>query len=197
MNIDEIKTALQNQQNKNIQYAVLLPLVEYNDTLHILFEIRRKDIPSGGEICFPGGRIENGETALQAAIRETCEELLIGADQIEVLGELKGEQHSLSAGISAHIAYLHDYDLTYSKDESERIFLLPLDELLETEPIVSVIESRREFKDDFPYELIPGGKDYPFRSRKTTMYFYQTEYGVIWGLTASILHRFLDICKTN
>ena len=196
MNIDEIRTILQKEQNGNIHYAVLLPLVEYNGKLNILFEIRRSDIPNGGEICFPGGRIEKNETALQAAIRETCEELLIDADQIEVLGELKGEQHSLSAGISSWIAYLHDYHLTYSRDESENIFLIPLDELLSMKPIISESQYKREFRDDFPFDLIPGGKDYPFRSRKTMMYFYQTEYGVIWGLTASILHRFLELCKT-
>ena len=196
MNIDEIRTILQKEQNGNIHYAVLLPLVKYNGKLNILFEIRRSDIPNGGEICFPGGRIEKNETALQAAIRETCEELLIDADQIEVLGELKGEQHSLSAGISSWIAYLHDYHLTYSRDESENIFLIPLDELLSMKPIISESQYKREFRDDFPFDLIPGGKDYPFRSRKTMMYFYQTEYGVIWGLTASILHRFLELCKT-
>ena len=37
--------------------------------------MRSEHISQPGEISFPGGRVEDGETFQEAAIRETCEEL--------------------------------------------------------------------------------------------------------------------------
>ena len=56
--------------------AVLIPLVETGGELSILFEVRQTGIRQGGEICFPGGGIEENETAEEAAVREASEELL-------------------------------------------------------------------------------------------------------------------------
>ena len=39
-------------------YAVLCPLVERADGLHLLFEVRAAGLRQGGEVCFPGGRAE-------------------------------------------------------------------------------------------------------------------------------------------
>jgi 8-oxo-dGTP diphosphatase len=55
---------------------------------HILL-IRKKRGLGAGKINGPGGRIEAGETALEAAIRETHEELGI----LAVAPELRGELH--------------------------------------------------------------------------------------------------------
>src|SRR5690554_1992876 len=41
-----------------------------------------------GQIAFPGGRIEPGETALETALRETWEEVGVLPEKIEVLGQL-------------------------------------------------------------------------------------------------------------
>ena len=42
-----------------------------------------------GQISFPGGRVEDGETLQQAALREVDEEIGVRADKIEVLGSLE------------------------------------------------------------------------------------------------------------
>ena len=44
-----------------ITAAVMIPLVESEGKLHILFELRNSKIQQGGEVCFPGGRVEPGE----------------------------------------------------------------------------------------------------------------------------------------
>ena len=44
--------------------------------------------------------------------------------------------------------------------------------------------------EDFPFELIEGGRDYPWHTGRTEMYFYEYEGEIIWGLTARILHAF-------
>ncbi len=52
------------------QYAVLVPLVEREGKLHILYEVRSQDMRrQPGEVCFPGGRIEGDETPEACAIR--------------------------------------------------------------------------------------------------------------------------------
>jgi 8-oxo-dGTP pyrophosphatase MutT (NUDIX family) len=43
--------------------AVIIPLVEINGEINLLFEVRSKRLKSQpGDICFPGGQIEIGET---------------------------------------------------------------------------------------------------------------------------------------
>ena len=76
------------------QYAVLVPLVEREGKLHILYEVRSQDMRrQPGEVCFPGGRIEGDETPEACAIRETEEELGIPTASITVLGRLDFVAH--------------------------------------------------------------------------------------------------------
>ena len=71
------------------KFAVLIPLVMVDGKWNILYELRSKDLKAQpGEISFPGGKVEKGESFKEAAIRETVEELLIEEDEIELLGEL-------------------------------------------------------------------------------------------------------------
>lgn len=72
---------------KRHEYAVLCPLVEQTDGLHLLFEVRSAAVQQAGETCFPGGRMEPGETPADCALRETEEELAIPPAEIRLLGE--------------------------------------------------------------------------------------------------------------
>ena len=72
---------------KRHEYAVLCPLVEQTDGLHLLFEVRSAAVRQAGETCFPGGRMEPGETPADCALRETEEELTIPPAEIRLLGE--------------------------------------------------------------------------------------------------------------
>ena len=63
-------------------YAVLCPFVERNGEPHVLLEVRAKELRQGGEVCFPGGAMEAGETAAECALRETEEELGIPHERI-------------------------------------------------------------------------------------------------------------------
>lgn len=93
MNINNIKQALsQYSDNEKVfkEFSVLIPLIEADNGLEILFEIRSSDLRSQpNEVCFPGGRIENAESPTECAIRETHEEILISPDQIQIVGELQ------------------------------------------------------------------------------------------------------------
>ncbi len=69
--------------------AVLLMLYERAEELHFVL-MRRTEYPGvhSGQISFPGGKREQGESAAQTALRETYEELGISLEDVEVLGNL-------------------------------------------------------------------------------------------------------------
>lgn len=69
--------------------AVLLLLYLRQEELYLVLTRRRDDLPShAGQISFPGGRQEETETLLEAALRETAEEIGIPATAVTPLGEL-------------------------------------------------------------------------------------------------------------
>jgi 8-oxo-dGTP pyrophosphatase MutT (NUDIX family) len=71
--------------------AVLVPLYLDDGALHAVFTKRHDDLRRHpGEISFPGGRYEEGETDLRAtALREAEEEIGLPADAVEVVGALQ------------------------------------------------------------------------------------------------------------
>ncbi len=69
-------------------YAVVVPVVWSGRGAELLLEVRAAGIPQAGDPCFPGGRIEPGETPAQAAAREMEEELGIRVDPELFLGQL-------------------------------------------------------------------------------------------------------------
>ena len=70
--------------------AVLAPLyVDEAGALHAVFTRRRDDLKRhAGEISFPGGRRDDGETLTETALREAHEEVGLPADAVEVIGAL-------------------------------------------------------------------------------------------------------------
>jgi 8-oxo-dGTP pyrophosphatase MutT (NUDIX family) len=71
--------------------AVLAPLyVDADGELHAVFTRRRDDLKRhAGEISFPGGRRDEGETLVETALREAHEEIGLPPDAVDVLGALE------------------------------------------------------------------------------------------------------------
>jgi len=77
-------------------YAVILPVIDLDDGKgpQILYEVRAQKLDrQPGEVCFPGGQIESGETPLEAALRETEELLRDPMSRAVVLGEIGLDYH--------------------------------------------------------------------------------------------------------
>ena len=175
--------------------AVCIPLLEGPNGTELLFERRSEKIDQQpGDICFPGGAIEAGETPQQAAIREMTEELLVSPDQIELLGpaDLLAADH---VRISSFVCRLHGYDGRFSPQEVSEVFRVPLAFFLAARPEVHTIRWTPQFGEDFPFEKIYGGRAYQWLPRTYTVLFYEYDGRVIWGLTAKLVNAFAEICR--
>ncbi|HTP27776.1 MAG TPA: CoA pyrophosphatase [Anaeromyxobacteraceae bacterium] len=81
--------ALLAAQGELSRAAVLVPLFEREGEVHVLLTRRRADLRQhAGQVSFPGGRMENGEESLAAALREAWEEIGLEPRRVEVLGRL-------------------------------------------------------------------------------------------------------------
>jgi 8-oxo-dGTP pyrophosphatase MutT (NUDIX family) len=198
MNIDMIRNHKPKVCDDGVSKAssVLIPIVNYMGQKSILFQVRSESLlKQPGEICFPGGRIEADETPFQAAVRETCEELLIKEENLEILGELDTLVTPFNTIIYPFAAYLYDYQNTYSKFEVQEVFYIPIDFLKNYAPKCSSLSVDMKPYADFPFEKVQGGKEYPWAKGVYPVYFYEYEDKIIWGITARILKNFIDLLK--
>ena len=178
--------------------AILLPLLTIQGETHILFEVRAMQMRSQpGDICFPGGRIDKSDkNPMEAAIRETKEELGIGAENIKSITPLDYIVNDSGRILYPFVGELlnHDY-ITPNEFEVGEVFTVPLNYFLETEPEVYKVHFQVNPEKDFPFDLIVGGKDYKWSNGHIDELFYQYDGRVIWGLTAKILTHFIHLLK--
>lgn len=175
--------------------AVLLPLVNTPDGISVLFEVRAAKLGwQPGDVCFPGGRAECSDDSFAAtALRETCEELGLDADDVQLTGGLNYLVTHMGTIIHPYVGCIKDINkIKFNKDEVDEIFTVPLAFLLNNPPRVAHMELANKAGDDFPFDLLPR-QPREWRKRKGySVYFYEYGGHVIWGLTARILHGFLN-----
>ena len=180
------------------KYAVCIPLIFSEEGCKVLFAVRASHIAhQPGDICFPGGKIEAGETPEQAAVRETMEELLIEEEQLEMYGLMDVLLNGTSQMIYPFASELKEYQGTWSNDEVETTFVVPLDYFLNTEPELFYTRVESIPEEDFPFDRIHDGKKYSWRKSRNEIYFYSYEGHEIWGLTAKIMKSFVDIIRKS
>ncbi|HHX38286.1 MAG TPA: CoA pyrophosphatase, partial [Clostridiaceae bacterium] len=108
-------------------FSILAPIIETQDGPAFLYEVRSSELrEQPGEICFPGGKIERGESPWEAAVRECTEELLIESNQIELIGPSNTLVLPFNILLYPFMANLKDYKWTYSSSEVSGIFTVPL-----------------------------------------------------------------------
>ena len=172
-------------------FAMLVPLVYEKGEPSLLFEVRADTLNrQPGEVCFPGGRMETGETPLQCALRETEEELSLPAASIHPLAELDYVYHQSGTLIYPILAKIRARDLRKdlrcSTAEVKETFLVPFSFFLNTRPMLYTYDLEPQIPDDCPYHLIGFEGSYPWRPGKIDVPIYLYENHAIWGLTGRI-----------
>jgi 8-oxo-dGTP pyrophosphatase MutT (NUDIX family) len=160
--------------------AVLIPLFEEDGEARVILTRRSGNLRSHtGEVSFPGGRIDDDETPLQAALREAHEEVGIDPSSVSVLGPLAPlATMSRSSAITPFVGVLPGRpDLKPNPFEVELAFDVALADLL---------------ADDVFEEEIWAWADGEDRS----IYFWYLPDDILWGATARILHELLSLVTT-
>lgn len=156
--------------------AVLVPLLDAPAGPELLFTVRAASLANhAGQIAFPGGGAEPGESLEVAALRETEEEVGLKVPPEAVLGTLS--DHPSPAGyvatpVVARIAW--PQRLSLNPVEVAEVFTVPLVDLVGVTPESEV----RQLHD--------------YRRRIFT---YQWKNRRIWGFTGNVVKNLLDVLE--
>jgi len=156
--------------------AVLLPLVRDDDGEYSLVFSRRADTLAAhsGQIAFPGGSVEPGETLEAAVIREAEEEVGIPSASVELIGRLDDLITNSGFLVAPYCGLVYER-VEYVMQQSE------VAEVFEV-PIAALLDERQ-----------PEVRYVPFRKKRYPAYFYRYRDYEIWGLTGRIVKEFLDL----
>jgi 8-oxo-dGTP pyrophosphatase MutT (NUDIX family) len=157
--------------------AVLAPLFHGDDgELRVVLTRRSGRLRNHrGEVAFPGGRVDEGETTVAAALREAEEEIDLPRDRVEILGSIEPLTTVVSSSlITPYIGYVDTLPpLRANAGEVDRVFHVALAELVHP-------ECYREEIWDFPDGTFP-------------VWFFDVEDDTVWGATSRMLRRLLDL----
>lgn len=177
------------------RYAVLVPLVERDGELYVLYEVRAAKMRrQPGEVCFPGGRIEGDESPEQCALRETGEELGIPARAVRILGRLDFIAHRANfmmypiLGLVDASAVEH---MTPNPAEVGETFLVPVSYLRQNPAQEYRYTLTPSIPEDFPYEKVGIPRNYNWQRGGETVPVYPWEGHPIWGLTGRITRHLM------
>lgn len=149
--------------------AVLVPIVLHAGAPSVLLTRRAEHLSAHpGQVSFPGGRIEAGETPEAAALREAAEEIGLDARLPRLQGRMPAQATGTGFEITPVIGLLDPgFALAPDPNEVACVFELPLAVLLD--PRAPLQEERM----------------WQGRMRRTWVWPHASER--IWGATASIL----------
>ncbi|WZL74190.1 CoA pyrophosphatase [Clostridiaceae bacterium 35-E11] len=205
MDIQIVKSKIQGRkarpEGRYRRFSVLVPIVKVKDELELLFEIRSETLRTQPrEICFPGGKIEKNESAQHCAIRETCEELNLTSNNIEILGRLDYLVMPYNLILYPYAGSLMNVkveEIQFNRDEVSDIFTVPIKYFMDNPPLEHYVDLRTYVDEGFPFHMIQNGKDYHWRTGKHPVLFYAYGNHIIWGMTARIVKNFINILKDN
>jgi len=158
--------------------ASVFLLITNIDDPEVLF-IQKADNPGypwRNQPAFPGGHVDQSETTLEAAYREIEEELAIPSHDVESIDSL-GYYETINNTVLEAFAGMWNGKSKISHDMSEisRVVMVKVKDLLK-------IHESNNFADREPslYELI-----------------YSVNGIEVWGVTARIVHNFLEIIRKS
>lgn len=147
--------------------AVLIPIIEHQQQLTVLFTVRAKHLKHhGGQISFPGGKQEPWDNApIDAALRETEEEIGIAPNNIDIVGSLPQYRTISGYNVSPFIGFVPaGLSLTLDNNEVDCVFEVPLSYLINQQ-------------NHFTHWVTRNNHHHP-------VYFISWQKYTIWGATA-------------
>lgn len=195
---------------ESFRSAVLVPFVEIDGVESILFEKRSPKIRQGGEICFPGGRVDDeDDNTVETVIRETIEETGVSRDKIFVHESAGYLVTGIGALIEVYLGRMEISsldELSPNPDEVDRLFAVPVSFFLDKEPEYynyrSTVEPWYYDNDGHRVELFPSEnlglpEQYwkPWSHQKNRFVVYKWDSEVIWGITARIMNTVSKLMK--
>lgn len=153
--------------------AVLVALTRESDP-RVLLTVRSAELPTHkGQIAFPGGGLNAGETPVEAAVREAEEEVALAREAVTVLGELDDVFTPIGFHVTPVLARI-------SPDVLAGLTLSP--EVVQI--ITPTLAELRSLDVQKEWRTLPDGQEVP-------LYRYPWRGHDIWGMTARILHDLL------
>ena len=162
--------------------AVLVALFDGERGAEVVLTRRAEHLNNHkGEVSFPGGRADPGELPVAAALREAHEEVLLDPATVEVVGELDHLATWVSASLIVPVVgRLHGRpDLRAGTDEVDRIFTVPLADLLRT--------------DTYHEEVWDNDARWGGAMVERSLCFFTLDDETVWGATARVLVQLLSI----
>jgi 8-oxo-dGTP pyrophosphatase MutT (NUDIX family) len=157
------------QPGRVVPAAVLVPIVAHPDEPSVLLTLRSPRLSShAGQVSFPGGRMDAGETPEAAAVREAAEEVGLDPRLPELIGRLPEHLTGTGYRVTPVVALLlPPLALSPNPDEVAEAFELPLSTVLDP--------------------AAPERRSAEFRGRRREFWVWPHERHYIWGATAAIL----------
>jgi 8-oxo-dGTP pyrophosphatase MutT (NUDIX family) len=155
--------------------AVLVPVIAHADGATVLLTRRAETLTSHtGQIAFPGGRRDPGETAVQTALREAREEVGLDPAAVEVLGIMPAYRTGTGFLITPVVGWIAAAPaLTAQANEVADMFEVPWDFLM------NVANHRRDHLD-------------PTTGPRRWFWAMPFEDRYIWGVTAGMIRALHD-----
>jgi 8-oxo-dGTP pyrophosphatase MutT (NUDIX family) len=154
--------------------AVLLPIVDRPGGLSVLLTLRASDLRAhSGQVAFPGGKIDSGETPREAALREAQEEIGLEEQFVEPLGWLEPYFTGTGFRVAPLVALVEpSFALKINKLEVDEVFETPFAFLMDA------TNHRLE--------------EHEWQGRRRKYYAMPHEGRYIWGTTAGILRSLYE-----
>ena len=169
--------------------AVLAPFYELDGQLYTVLTRRSWDLRSHtGEVSFPGGGQDEGESLVEAALREAQEEIGLEPSTVEILGELDHLMTISSRSfIVPFVALLPDVPvLEPNPSEVDAVLHVPVGELLLDEVFR---EERWKFATPPPW--VPADLVATDEPTERSIFFFELVGDTVWGATAAMLRHLL------